>query len=172
MLDEGIVVIASAMIFWALSIAPTIVSNAGTDIGTQILSVAYPVMDLMLLFALIELLFRRIRSKARPILLFNYRYRSYDWNRFLLYKPICRIPMFREVFWILVRSLPTHCSDWQVCCRPTPLTSDPHLPLHPLHFHPGSHSSSDPLKKMLCSSLFIICRILRRSDLHSSPLEL
>ncbi len=63
MLDEGIVVIASAMIFWALSIAPTIVSNAGTDIGTQILSVAYPVMDLMLLFALIELLFRRIESR-------------------------------------------------------------------------------------------------------------
>ncbi len=70
MLDEGIVVTASAMIFWALSIAPTIVSNAGTDIGTQILSVAYPVMDLMLLFALIELLFRRIESQQLgPIML-------------------------------------------------------------------------------------------------------
>jgi signal transduction histidine kinase/CheY-like chemotaxis protein len=70
MLDEGIVVTASAMIFWALSIAPTIVSNAGTDIGTQILSVAYPVMDLMLLFALIELLFRRSESQQPgPIML-------------------------------------------------------------------------------------------------------
>ena len=63
MLDEGIVVTASVMIFWVLLIAPTIVSNAGTDIGIQILSVAYPVMDLMLLFALIELLFRRIESR-------------------------------------------------------------------------------------------------------------
>jgi hypothetical protein len=70
MLDEGIVVIASVMIFWVLLIAPTIESNAGTDIGTQILSVAYPVMDLMLLFALIELLFRRIKSKRLgPVLL-------------------------------------------------------------------------------------------------------
>ncbi len=63
MLDEGIVMTASVMIFWALMIAPTIESNAGADIGTQILSVAYPVMDLMLLFALIELAFRRIKSR-------------------------------------------------------------------------------------------------------------
>jgi len=70
MLDEGIVVTASVMIFWVLLIAPTIVSNAGTDIGIQILSVAYPVMDLMLLFALIELLFRRIESRRLgPIML-------------------------------------------------------------------------------------------------------
>ena len=69
MLDEGIVVIASVMIFWVLLIAPIIESNAGTDIRTQVLSVAYPVMDLMLLFALIELLFRRIRSQRGPIML-------------------------------------------------------------------------------------------------------
>ena len=70
MLDEGIVVIASVIMFWVLSIAPTIESNAGTDIGTQILSVAYPVMDLMLLFALIELLFRRIKSRRLgPVML-------------------------------------------------------------------------------------------------------
>ena len=62
-LDEGIVVTASVMIFWVLMIAPTIESKAGADIRTQILSVAYPVMDLMLLFALIELLFRRIKSR-------------------------------------------------------------------------------------------------------------
>ena len=70
MLDEGIVIIASVMIFWVLMIAPTIESNAGADIGTQILSVAYPVMDLMLLFALIELLFRRVKSRRLgPVML-------------------------------------------------------------------------------------------------------
>ena len=70
LLDEGIVIIASVMIFWVLMIAPTIESNAGADIGIQILSVAYPVMDLMLLFALIELLFRRIKSRRLgPVML-------------------------------------------------------------------------------------------------------
>ncbi len=70
MLDEGIVIIASVMIFWVLIIAPTLESNAGADIGIQILSVAYPVMDLMLLFALIELLFRRIKSRRLgPVML-------------------------------------------------------------------------------------------------------
>lgn len=63
MLDEGIVVIASVMILWVLLIAPTIESKAGADILSQGISVGYPVMDLMLFFALIELLFRRIRSR-------------------------------------------------------------------------------------------------------------
>ena len=62
--------IASVMLFWVLLIAPTIESNAGADSLTQTLSVAYPVMDLMLLFALIELLFRRVKSRRLgPIML-------------------------------------------------------------------------------------------------------
>ena len=70
LLDMGMVMIASAMIFWILLIAPIIESSAGADFYTMTLAVAYPVMDLLLLFALIELLFRRIESlRPGPILL-------------------------------------------------------------------------------------------------------
>ena len=69
-LDTGIVMIAAVILFWVLLIAPTIESNKGADAYTLTLSVAYPVMDLLLLFALIELLFRRIKSiPLGPILL-------------------------------------------------------------------------------------------------------
>jgi PAS domain S-box-containing protein len=70
LLDTGIVMIASIILFWVLLIAPTIESNAQADALTSTLSVAYPVADLVLLFALIELLFRRIKSVSLlPILL-------------------------------------------------------------------------------------------------------
>jgi signal transduction histidine kinase/ActR/RegA family two-component response regulator len=59
-LDTGIVMIASILLFWALFIAPAIKSNSGADTFTMILAVAYPVMDLLLIFALIELLLRRL----------------------------------------------------------------------------------------------------------------
>ncbi|VVB63343.1 Methanogenesis regulatory histidine kinase FilI [uncultured archaeon] len=62
LLDMGIVVIASAILISVLLIAPTIESNTGADAYTLALSVAYPAMDMLLLFALIELLFRRIKS--------------------------------------------------------------------------------------------------------------
>ncbi|MGD0954018.1 MAG: histidine kinase, partial [Methanotrichaceae archaeon] len=69
-LDTGIVMIAAVILFWVLLIAPTIESNKGADSYTLTLSVAYPAMDLLLLFALIELLFRRIKSiPLGPILL-------------------------------------------------------------------------------------------------------
>jgi len=60
MLDTGIVLIASVLIFWSLIIAPTIEQSAGADVLTTTLSVAYPVMDLIVLFAVLELLFKRI----------------------------------------------------------------------------------------------------------------
>ena len=60
MLDTGSVMIASIILFWTLIIAPTIVQSAGTDELTIVLSVAYPVLDLMLLFSLIDLLLRRL----------------------------------------------------------------------------------------------------------------
>ena len=60
MLDTGIVLIASVLIFWSLIIAPTIEQSAGSDVLTTTLSVAYPVMDLIVLFAVLELLFKRI----------------------------------------------------------------------------------------------------------------
>jgi len=62
LLDMGIVVIASVILFSVLLIAPTIESNTGADAYTLTLSVAYPAMDMLLLFALVELLFRRIKS--------------------------------------------------------------------------------------------------------------
>ena len=61
-LDTGIVMIASVILFWVLLIAPTIESNAEAGNLTTTLAVAYPVMDLVLLFGLIEMLFRRIKS--------------------------------------------------------------------------------------------------------------
>ena len=70
LLDMGVVTIASVMLFWFLLIAPIIESAAGSDAYTLTLTVAYPVMDLLLLFALTELLFRRIKQmRPGPILL-------------------------------------------------------------------------------------------------------
>lgn len=62
MLDTAIVLIASVLIFWSFIIAPFIAQeqSEGTDAITMTLSVAYPVMDLVLLFALTELLLKRI----------------------------------------------------------------------------------------------------------------
>ena len=69
-LDTGIVMIAAVILFWVLMIAPTIEINNGADAYTLTMSVAYPVMDLLLTLALIELLFRRITSiPLGPILL-------------------------------------------------------------------------------------------------------
>ncbi len=62
LLDTGIVLISSVLIYWSLLIAPTIEQNLGTDPLTMFLAVAYPIGDLILLFALVELLFRRRRN--------------------------------------------------------------------------------------------------------------
>ena len=70
LLDTGIVMIASFVLFWALLIAPTIEANVQESTITIALAVGYPVMDMVLFFALIELLFRRIKSVSlSPILL-------------------------------------------------------------------------------------------------------
>ena len=70
MLDTGIVMIASILLFWTLIIAPTIEQSVDADKLTLILSVAYPVMDLMLLFALVDLLLRRLGFPGQRALLF------------------------------------------------------------------------------------------------------
>ena len=71
LLDMGVVTIASVMLFWFLLIEPIIQSTAGSDAYTLTLTVAYPVMDLLLLFAVIELLFRRISGiQSAPIMIF------------------------------------------------------------------------------------------------------
>ena len=70
LLDMGVVAIASVILFWFLLIDPIIESIAGSDAYTLTLTVAYPVMDMLLLFALVELLFRRTKHmQLGPILL-------------------------------------------------------------------------------------------------------
>ncbi|HWQ19609.1 MAG TPA: ATP-binding protein [Methanotrichaceae archaeon] len=70
LLDTGIVMIASILIFWAFLIAPTIASNAGADTLAMYLAVAYPVMDLVLLIALMEMVFTRLSSASlKPLAL-------------------------------------------------------------------------------------------------------
>jgi len=60
LLDTGIILITSVLVFWSLIIAPTIYEANGLDLLTLTLSVAYPVMDLFLLFAVLEIIFKRI----------------------------------------------------------------------------------------------------------------
>ena len=70
MLDSGIVLLAATIVFWGFIIAPTIEQSMESDTLSLILSVAYPVMDLIMLFAVLELLFKRIYQRGqRPLLL-------------------------------------------------------------------------------------------------------
>ncbi len=68
-LDTAMVMVASIVLFWTIIIAPAIAQNIAADELTLVLSVAYPVMDLMMLFALIDLLLRRINYPFRTALL-------------------------------------------------------------------------------------------------------
>ncbi len=70
LLDTGIVMISSVLIYWSLFIAPAIEQNLGADTLTMLLAVAYPIGDLLLLFALVELFFRSRRNPGADPLLF------------------------------------------------------------------------------------------------------
>jgi signal transduction histidine kinase len=59
MLDTGIVMIAAVLIFWSLIIAPTLELYSEADRLTKMIAVTYPVMDLILVFGVLELLFKR-----------------------------------------------------------------------------------------------------------------
>lgn len=59
MMDISIVMTAAALFFWCLIIAPSLLQAAEADNLTIILSVAFPVMDLILVFGVLELLFKR-----------------------------------------------------------------------------------------------------------------
>jgi len=59
LLDTGIVLISAILIYWSLFIVPIIEQNRNAGLETMLLAVAYPVGDLIQLFALIELLFSR-----------------------------------------------------------------------------------------------------------------
>lgn len=69
LIDAGIVIIAAISIFWVFLIAPVIVSKEAINLRLA-LSVAYPVMDLVLFVALMEVLSRKLRSPGAGPLFF------------------------------------------------------------------------------------------------------
>jgi PAS domain-containing protein len=71
LLDTGIVMISAILVFWAFLIMPTIAANKEYTLVLMV-SLAYPVMDLILFFALLQLLFRtRQSAKQGPLLLLS-----------------------------------------------------------------------------------------------------
>jgi hypothetical protein len=60
LLNSGIVLISAILVFWLLIIAPTIEMSYEEDFLTLVIALAYPVMDLVMLFAVVELVSRRI----------------------------------------------------------------------------------------------------------------
>ncbi len=70
MLDTAIVMVAAIIVFWSLIIGPAIQISGNNDPLTLTLSIIYPVADLVLLFSLLELLFKRIYQNERTPLLF------------------------------------------------------------------------------------------------------
>ncbi len=63
LLDSAIVIVPAALVFWVFLIAPIVASSEAVFLDLAV-SLAYPVMDLILFFALIELLFRKLDSPA------------------------------------------------------------------------------------------------------------
>ena len=59
-LDTSVIIITSALFFWPLVIEPTIDQNITADGLAVALSLAYPVLDLILLFFVAHLLFRKM----------------------------------------------------------------------------------------------------------------
>ena len=69
LLDAGIVIVSVTLVFWVLLIAPIVISIEVFDLESAV-SLAYPVMDLLLFIALIELLFRKLDSRGQgPIII-------------------------------------------------------------------------------------------------------
>ncbi|MDD4651925.1 MAG: response regulator [Methanothrix sp.] len=72
LLDTGIVMISAILVFWAFLIEPTIAVANREYIDVLLVSLAYPVMDLILFFALLQLLFRTSGSvKQGPLMLLS-----------------------------------------------------------------------------------------------------
>jgi len=63
-LDAAIVMVSAALVFWVFLIAP-IVSSTEVITLELVISAAYPIMDLVLFFALMGLLFRKLYSPGR-----------------------------------------------------------------------------------------------------------
>jgi|GEM_PF-6401451 len=68
LIDTGIIIISASLVSWIFVIGPTIITNKD-DTLVLALSLAYPVMDLLLLFVLLALLFRQVSSIDRVTLM-------------------------------------------------------------------------------------------------------
>lgn len=70
LLDTAIVIVTSSIFFWALILEPTIHQNLRSDPMTLTLILAYPVMDLILVFLVAEMLFRKLNFPGNEALKF------------------------------------------------------------------------------------------------------
>lgn len=69
LLDAGIVIVAATSVFWVFLITPAVALNSNETLELAV-SIAYPIMDLVLFFALMELIFRRLTTTGRgPLIL-------------------------------------------------------------------------------------------------------
>jgi len=66
-LDIAIIMVSAGMVHWVFLIKPALMADL--DALTMALSLAYPVMDFILFFALMDLLFRRLSAADRGALL-------------------------------------------------------------------------------------------------------
>ena len=67
-LDTSIIGITSALFFWPIIIEPTIDQNIKADALTIALALAYPILDLILLFFVAQLLFRKLNLPGHEAL--------------------------------------------------------------------------------------------------------
>jgi PAS domain S-box-containing protein len=65
LLDTSIVMITAVLVFWQLLIAPLLQASVDEEGLALLLAVSYPVLDLILIFAIIELLFHRFGQMGR-----------------------------------------------------------------------------------------------------------
>jgi hypothetical protein len=64
LLDAAIVIISAVLLFWVFLIDPIVVSSQAITLDLAV-AAAYPIMDLILFFALMELLYLKLNSMAR-----------------------------------------------------------------------------------------------------------
>ena len=69
-LDTAIVIVTSSIVFWALILEPTIYQNLRSDLVALTLILTYPVMDLILVFLVTEMLFRKLSFQGNEALKF------------------------------------------------------------------------------------------------------
>ena len=68
-LDISIIILTSALIFWIFLISPNLFNNS-TDILSLVISITYVILDFVLLFALIILLFEKLGTSSKKPFIF------------------------------------------------------------------------------------------------------